>query len=291
MSARIALIGLGEVGGLIADELSGRAILSAYDIRFTDAASAPSAKARLGAIRAVANHADAARGADIVISAVTAAQTVAAAIAAAPGLAAGAWFFDLNSASPGAKGEAAEVVNAADGRYVEAAVMSPFAPKRRASPILLGGPHAEAFAPVARDLGFSGVSVFASAYGKASAAKLCRSVMVKGVEALLTESLLAARHYGVEDAVLASLNDLFPGSDWPRLSRYMISRAIEHGARRAEEMREAARTVEEAGVTPLLSSAIAELQDWASAFKPALAEASLAALLGAVRMQMDSERP
>ena len=50
----------------------------------------------------------------------------------------------------------------------------------------------------------------------------------------------------------------------------MISRSLEHGARRAEEMREVARTVEDAGLAPLMSAAIAERQDWAAAHKDAL---------------------
>jgi hypothetical protein len=40
--------------------------------------------------------------------------------------------------------------------------------------------------------------------------------MIKGVEALLTESMLAARHYGVEQVVLDSLSDLLPLPDWNR---------------------------------------------------------------------------
>ena len=98
-------------------------------------------------------------------------------------------------------------------------------------------------------LGFTGASVFAREVGKASAAKMCRSVMVKGMEALLTESLLTARRHGVEETVLASLKDLFPAADWRKLAQYMISRSLIHGKRRAEEMREVAQTVKNAGLT------------------------------------------
>ena len=84
--------------------------------------------------------------------------------------------------------------------------------------MLLGGSHALAFLPLARALGFAGMQLYADTIGPASAAKMCRSVMVKGMEALLTESLLAARHYGVESAVLESLQDMFPGNDWPLIS-------------------------------------------------------------------------
>src|SRR5215218_1026883 len=93
--------------------------------------------------------------------------------------------------------------------------------------------------------------------------KMCRSVMIKGLEALATECMLAARHYGVEREVLGTLSDTLPHEDWPGLARYLVSRALLHGKRRAEEMREVARTVQEAGVEPLLSRSIAVRQDWA----------------------------
>jgi 3-hydroxyisobutyrate dehydrogenase-like beta-hydroxyacid dehydrogenase len=160
--------------------------------------------------------------------------------------------------------------------------MSPIAPKGIASPILLGGPHARAFLPVGRSLGFEGAEVFSEVIGRASAAKMCRSVMIKGMEALLTEALLAARRYGVENAVLTSLGNLLPVGDWPTRSRYMISRSLQHGRRRAAEMREVAVTVREAGIEPWMSAACAERQDWAAGHAAALNGDSLETLLDAI---------
>lgn len=287
--SRICLIGLGEVGAVLAEDIGkqGR-VLVAWDIQFADVASKPSVMARLREIRAAASASEAVRGASIVFSAVTAAQTGAAARAAAPAIDKDALYIDLNSASPGAKLEAAACISDAGGRYVEASVMSPIAPKRIAAPILLGGPHAQAAELALTDMGFASARAFSDQYGKAAAAKLCRSVMVKGIEALLCESLVSARRYGVEASVLASLSDLFPGIDWPSHARYMISRAIEHGVRRAEEMREASRTVAEAGLAPLMSDATAIRQDWAATFSSALAHEELASMLDAISAQEKS---
>lgn len=286
----ICLIGFGEVGQTLAADLAAKDLaLFAWDVLFTDAASGPSKAA--GAVRKGKDAHDAARGADIVISAVTAAQTLNAAESVIGALKPGAVFLDLNSASPGAKMKAAELVNKAGGRYVEVAVMSPIGPKRIACPMLFGGPYADEILPVAKDLGFAGAKVFSDEYGKASAAKMCRSVVVKGVEALLTESLLSARHYGVEDTVVASLSDLFPGPEWEKLSAYMISRALEHGKRRAEEMREVAKTVEEAGLSPLMSSACAERQDLSARFAYALDNNRLPDMLDAILNGRGPERP
>ena len=274
MIERVALIGFGEVGRVVSADL--RVVTRAFDINPAKGADC-------------ATLAEAVRDADLVISAVTAAETVVAARAAAPHLKAGAWFMDLNSSSPEAKIAAAAAVDDAGGRYVEVAVMSPIEPKRLAAPMLLGGPHAEAFAPQVRALGFAGAVFYSDVPGRAAATKLCRSVMIKGLEALISESLLSARYYGVEYTVLESLNNLFPHADWPGYARYMISRTLEHGVRRAEEMREAAKTVAAAGLTPWMSQATAERQAWAPAYDAALSHADLKDVLDAMRAQLSKE--
>jgi 3-hydroxyisobutyrate dehydrogenase-like beta-hydroxyacid dehydrogenase len=96
----------------------------------------------------------------------------------------------------------------------------------------------------------------------ASATKMCRSVMIKGLEAMVIESFTTARHYGVEDALIASLRETFPGIDWDKQAAYFFQRVIEHGRRRSEEVREVAVTVEEAGLTPWSAGGTAERQAW-----------------------------
>lgn len=236
--SRVCLIGFGEVGQILADDLitAGVPHLTAFDILFSTRGSIPSkAIAERSPVRAAPNAPEAVLGCDLVLSAVTAASDLDAALSVVRGLSAGAFFVDLNSVSPRAKRQACAVIEAAGAKYVEAAVMSPFPPKRIGSPMLLGGPYAEEFRERSLRLGFKG-EVFADEIGPASATKMCRSVLIKGLEALLTESMLAARLYGVEDVVLASLSDLLPVGDWEKLARYMISRSLEHGSRRAEEM-------------------------------------------------------
>jgi 3-hydroxyisobutyrate dehydrogenase-like beta-hydroxyacid dehydrogenase len=98
--------------------------------------------------------------------------------------------------------------------------------------------------------------------GVASAIKMCRSVMIKGLEALVIESYATARAYGVEDHVLPTLQETFPSIDWSEQGAYFFSRVVQHGQRRAEEMRESARTVQEAGFEPLMAAAIAARQQW-----------------------------
>lgn len=288
MISRICLLGFGEVGQVLASDLGALSTMTmvTHDKLFSDLESSPSRI--VDGLSRVERESDASRaavGCQLVISAVTAEENLQSAEAIVPGLEPDAWFLDLNSTAPDTKRRVADVVGAAGGRYVEAAIMGPVEPKRLAVPVLLGGPHAKAFEPFALALGFQGAAYYSSELGAAAATKMCRSVIVKGLEALVTESLLAARHYGVEENVLGSLGNLFSGEDWPELARYLISRSLEHGSRRAAEMREAAQTVADAGIAPWMSRACVERQAWAAGLSVALKSSDLNTMLDVMLSQ------
>lgn len=263
MAMQLTLIGYGEVGRLLAEDLRAQGLaVTAYDIKLRgEAGEALREHALQFGVALAASHTAAVRGADLVLSAVTASQAVPVAEACAPALQPGTFFLDLNSASPGAKIRAAEFVDGVGGRYVEGAVMTSLPPYRIKVPLLLGGPEAAALSPRLSELGFV-PRVVSDRLGVASATKMCRSVVVKGLEAMLIESFTAARHYGVEDAVIASLVETFPGIDWERQAAYFFQRVIEHGRRRSEELREVAATVGEAGLAPWSAAGTAERQAW-----------------------------
>jgi 3-hydroxyisobutyrate dehydrogenase-like beta-hydroxyacid dehydrogenase len=289
---RIALIGFGEVGQSLAQAFlaDGRGDLAVWDTAFEDPGSGPSRALDLIPVREAPSAPDAVAGAELVISAVTAARDVEAAMAAASGLWPGAYFLDLNSASPNTKRASFHVIAWTEAHYVEGAVMSPINPKRLTVPMLLGGAAAEGFVELARATGLTGAEVFSTEVGKAAAAKLCRSVVVKGLGALVTESMLAARHHGVEQVVLESLSDLLPLPHWRATAAYLISRSLEHGERRAEEMREAAQMIEDAALDPVMSRAIAARQDWAGQYG-SLRSDDLVAMLDAINRSRAEVRP
>ena len=259
----LALIGYGEVGRILAEDLRARGeAVAAYDLKLgSEPGNALREHALRHGVKLAGSHADAVRGADLVVSAVTASQAVLVAQACAPGIGPGAFFLDFNSASPGAKIRAAGHVNAAGGRYVEGAVMTSIPPYRIRVPLLLGGPDAAALEPVLVALGFA-PRLASEKLGVASATKMCRSVMIKGLEAMVIESFTAARAYGVEDAVLASLKETFPGVDWEKQGAYFFQRVIEHGRRRSEEVGEVAQTVREIGLEPWSAAGTAQRQAW-----------------------------
>jgi 3-hydroxyisobutyrate dehydrogenase-like beta-hydroxyacid dehydrogenase len=264
----VGLIGYGEVGRILAEDLRQQDVtVAAYDIKLRSDASGRALRdhARQHGVTLAASHADLAAQSDFIVSAVTASQAVPVAEACAKAVKPGAWYLDFNSASPGAKQRAGAMIDAAGGRYVEGAVMTSVPPHRIKVPLLLGGGEAAALAPKLVELGFA-AKVASDRLGVASAVKMCRSVMIKGLEAMVIESFTTARAYGVEDAVLASLKETFPGIDWEKQGAYFFQRVIEHGRRRAEEVREVAETVREIGLTPWSSAGTAERQAWVADF-------------------------
>lgn len=260
----VGLIGYGEVGSIFGAGLrAAGAFVRAYDRKFNDPTSGLQALAECNAasVRALQTMQSLMPGVALVISAVTASSTLEVAELAARHIAPGTFYLDVNSASPETKRACAQRIEAAGGCYLEAAVMTSVPPYGIKVPMLLGGPHAGAGSELLAGLGFQ-TDIAAADIGTASAIKMCRSVMIKGMEAMVIESLVSARKFGVEERVLASLAETFPGIDWPQQASYFFSRVVQHGKRRAEEMRESARTVSEAGLEPWMPQATANRQDW-----------------------------
>lgn len=257
----IALVGFGEAGQAFAEGWTG-ACRAAFDMRADDPALR-SAATRLGVVLTEGPGA-AIAGARAVFCLVTADQALAAAIEAAAHLPPSTLWLDGNSCAPGTKRQAAAVIEAVGGRYVDLAIMAPVRPRLHRTPGLLAGPHAGAARDELADLGMHW-QVAGGRVGDASTIKMLRSVMVKGFEALSAECVLAARRAGVEEAVIASLQASDPGWIWRERAAYNLERIMVHGARRAAEMRDAAATLRELGLPDRMAAATALWQAQISA--------------------------
>ena len=261
-SGSIAFIGFGEAAHAFLDGWRTQpgfgARVAAYDIK-TDSPDPDVRAAKRGDyVRAnvigASSAPEAVAGADVVFSVVTADQAHEAAVAALPGLAKGALFFDCNSCAPQTKERTAKEVDAAGARYVDVAVMAPVHPRLHRTPLLISGAHASDAAAALAALDMS-AAIHDGPVGSSSAIKMIRSIMMKGLEALVCECVLAGRKAGVIETVLDSLDDTYPGFDWKKRSAYMLERVMTHGVRRAAEMREVTLTVDLLGLDGAMSRA------------------------------------
>lgn len=243
----ITLIGFGEAGSSFADAVRWNGTTRVFDVLPVDIGST--------SVVICKTLAEAIEGSPIVISVVTADAAIDAAREAAHHIKPGALYFDMNSVSPGSKREAAAYVEAAGGRYVDAAIMAPVQPLLMAVPLLLSGPHAINGQDTLAELGFTDIRIVGDDVGRASTIKMLRSVMYKGVEALTAECLLACEMAGVTDEVLGSF-----GNDWVTGADYRLDRMLVHGTRRSAEMSESVRTLVELGIEPLMTRGTVERQ-------------------------------
>jgi 3-hydroxyisobutyrate dehydrogenase-like beta-hydroxyacid dehydrogenase len=269
----IGFIGFGEVGqtfsrGLLANPAVR---IGAWDILLASSAGDRLHEVARALGVSLAGSAGAAiADADLVISAVTADRAEEAAGEAARFLRPGQMFLDVNSASPSTTRRAAAMVESVGAHYIEGAVMAAVLKPGIRVPILAGGPKAQAAAELLNSLGMN-LTPVATRHGVASAMKLCRSIVIKGLEALIIECSAAADRWDVKREVFDSLAATFPSIDWPALAADTRERVETHGLRRAAEMREAAEMLAALDRDPGLARAIADVQERNAAPKPAKA--------------------
>lgn len=255
----IGFVGFGEAGSHIAKGLkaAGCSRITAFDV-------APE-KVKDRAVEAdvplAASNRELANSAQIIFSTVTCACAKEAAEQTAPYLQPHHLYADLNSVSPSLKQDIDRTISACGARFVEAAVMSPIPPHGHRAPMLLGGKAAPSFAELMSPFGMR-LEVVSEKVGVAAATKMFRSIIVKGLEALMLECVMASVPFDADERVFASLSESFPGIDWHKLANYMVGRVVVHGERRAREMEEVSETLKTLGIEPIMAEAAARRQDW-----------------------------
>ena len=263
----VGFIGFGEAGSTIASGLRAAGVerIATFDIAADDARLGPTIRerARRSGTTIVESAGDLVRASDILFSTVTSSSALDAARQTVAFLEPRHVYADLNSVSPALKQAIDGVVSASGARFVEVAVMAPVLPYGHRVPMLLGGSGAALFAERMTPFGMR-CDVLSATVGTAAAVKMCRSIVVKGLEALMCECVLGASRYGAGAHVFASLNESFPGLDWQKLADYMVGRLVLHGERRAREMEEVAETLRAIGVEPIMAEATARRHDWSA---------------------------
>lgn len=258
---RIAFIGFGEAAQSIIKDMAKQSQIkeiAVYDLRFNDKEASADLRAKAESMNAVPIlDYSALAEMDFVLSLVVGSATQAVAKSASPHLSENTIFIDLNSVGPATKALAAAEIAKGKGTFIEGAVMARVPPYGAKVPIFVAGGTADQVAEKLNVLGMN-IEVIGDQPGQASALKMIRSVMVKGIEALLIEALSSAEKAGVTEKILDSVGETFPGVNWRETADYYLSRTLEHGARRVTEMTEAANTIEELGFNPHMSRAACE---------------------------------
>ena len=254
----IAFIGLGEAASTI---ISGwgnnrNKQIQAFDIKLQESETKEEIieKASKLNIGVKFSLKDLVKDADFIFSTVTADQALIVAREASPFLKDNAYFLDLNSCAPSSKQKSCESIESNKGCYVDVAVMAPVFPKKHLVPLLISGDKASQAIAVLKKLPMN-AKVIDGPVGRASSVKMVRSIMVKGLEALTAECTLAAAEADVLDDVLSSLKNTHPHFDLLTYSMYNFERSLAHGKRRAEELKEVSKMLDDLRLTNQMSKA------------------------------------
>ena len=266
---RVGILGFGEAGQSVATGLKNAATaehpieISTWDILLPSNEKGAPLKAaadKIG-IRTVGSAQELAQASDMILSLVTTEESLVAAGQIARHLPKGTLFLDCNSTSPGMKRDVAKTVTEAGGRSVEAAVMDLVPRSQHKVPMLLAGKDAEELisklAPYGVDMKSVGDDI-----GAASTIKMCRSVFMKGLDAILMECMVAAETAGVTDRIVSSMQVTIPEINWPVFIGKKLGGAAQHSGRRAGEMREVATTLRELGLDPTMAEATSRRLQW-----------------------------
>jgi 3-hydroxyisobutyrate dehydrogenase-like beta-hydroxyacid dehydrogenase len=240
----IAVLGLGEAGSVIARDLvAAGARVRGYD---------PAVAAGPGLI-GTGSEAEAARGANLVLSVNSAKAAVDAFRAGLPGVGPGTVWADLNTASPGTKRELAGIAEARDVPFADVALMAPVPGRGLRVPMLASGDGADRYAGLLGPLG-ADIEVLAGPAGLAASKKLLRSVFYKGMATAIAEALEAARAAGQEQWLREHIAAELAAADERSVER-IIDGTVRHAVRRAAEMQAAADMLTELGVQPVMADA------------------------------------
>ena len=149
-------------------------------------------------------------------------------------------FIDANAISPMAVKDVGETVTAAGCAFLDACIIGPARDVRGRCTFYVSGPGAQQFED---GLGKSlRTHILGDQIGQASAFKMLFSGLNKGLVSVLSELTVAAQEYDFLDDLLACYQDLFPGV--MQALEWLLPTYPFHAARRAEEMRELAETLE-----------------------------------------------
>lgn len=254
---RIGIIGFGEVGSSFARGLLGAGVadIIAYDDPPgpVERALAERRAGELGVPLAFEPSPLADR--EILLSSVTQDAALAAARRTAPWIGANAVYADVNSLSPAVKAQVAAIVEGAGRAFVDIAIMGAPIDGLHRVPLLAAGLPAPALAALLAPFG-TDIRVVGERPGQAAGVKILRSVLTKGLEALLVESLVAARRYDLDDQVLDSFLEIFERKPARAFVDFLIRSHTVHAGRRALEIEQSAQAIADVGLDPVLARAV-----------------------------------
>ena len=181
---------------------------------------------------------------------------------AAPLLRPGQFYLDMNTTSPQTKREIAAVFADSQGDFVEGAVMASGPVNGSRVPVSVCGAKAKEAAELLNSHGMK-FTYLSDDIGLASATKALRSVLAKGIIALVTETVFATDHYHITEEVLDKMKvTMFDERGFMGFCHYCVASAAIHNGRFCHEMEEVLKTLDDLGENSIMTQATLKKFEW-----------------------------
>jgi 3-hydroxyisobutyrate dehydrogenase-like beta-hydroxyacid dehydrogenase len=240
---KLCVLGLGEAGAAIAHDLA----TAGEEVHGYD----PAEVATPAGIHRDDDLRSAVADATVVLALTGAANAVAAMSEALTADPLPAIYADLSTGSPALARQMSADAAVLGVGFVDVALMAPVPGRGLHTPALASGPAADRFVALLEPLGMPVENVGAEP-GAAATRKLLRSIVMKGLAALLIESLRAAEAAGLAAETWETVAaELTAGDD--TLLRRLVTGTGRHALRRLHEMEATVELLAELGVDPTMT--------------------------------------
>ena len=241
----IAVLGLGEAGSIFANELAAMGItVSGWD---------PSPIRNLHeSIRFAVSNTDAVKDADIILSVNLSSVSETVAKEVLPVLNYKKVYAEMNTSSPQQKIAIEKLLQPSGVQFADVAIMAPVPPKGIKTPLLISG-NGAASLKEQLDKYHLNIELLSNKTGDASTRKLLRSIVYKGIAAVICEAMEAGKAFELEQYIREQISSVIGGNN------ALIDRFVEgsktHAERRIHEMEAVVQMLEEKKMQSIMSGA------------------------------------
>jgi 3-hydroxyisobutyrate dehydrogenase-like beta-hydroxyacid dehydrogenase len=242
----IAILGLGEAGSHFAHDLSKMGVkIIGFD---------PNLKHTLPpSVFLAKSNREAAEKGDIILSVNLSTVSEEVAIEVLPVLNSSKIYAEMNTSSPQKKQKIYDLLKNSGVQYVDLAIMAPVPPKGILTPFWVSGNGAQAFYDTLKHLNLN-IKVLGDEVGEASKLKLLRSIVYKGVAAVICEAVEAGQTFGLEPYIREQIKSIIGHEDDDLIDRFLEGSKT-HAQRRMHEMDAVCEMLKNVAIQPFMSQA------------------------------------
>ncbi|MFC4231349.1 NAD(P)-binding domain-containing protein [Parasediminibacterium paludis] len=241
---KIAILGLGEAGSRFANDLVKMGVsVIGYDPQIVHTLD--------NKIKLASSALEAVKDVDIIFSVNLSSVSIGLAQELQTVLQPNQFYCEMNTSGPQKKMKIAEILYLSGVKMIDLAIMAPVPQEGIFTPLLAAGAYVDDFLLKIKPLGLKITGIENSKIGDAATRKLLRSIVYKGIAAVICEAIEAGKSFGMESYIRGQIVSLI-GGNHELIDRFVEGSKI-HAKRRKEEMEAVIEMLEERGIDPLVT--------------------------------------